>query len=166
MDALGKDWRVLDLQGSGSGHQLSFLAVGPGGIYAVTIKDHGRSRVSFAGDVVQIDGRRPKYVLEARANAELASEALSRAAGISIPVMPVLAFAGSGLLQFYGLPKGCLVSSYEELGKVLNARGQRLAPRTVEKLYAVATHPSTWVNNPYVSLADRYRWYPEGTATG
>jgi hypothetical protein len=161
LDALGRNWRILDLQASDAGKGLSFLAVGPSGIYAVTIKDHGRSRVSFAGDVVQIEGRRPKYVTEARASAERASGALSRAAGISIPVMPVLAFAGSGLIQFYGMPKGCLVTSYEELGKVLNSRGQRLASSTVEKLYAVATHPATWINNPYVPLADRYRWYPE-----
>jgi len=156
--ALGHEWRVVDLQSSGEHHPLSFLAVGPSGIYAVTVKDHGRSRVCFAGDVVQIDGKRPRYVAEARIKAEQASEALSRAASVSIPVMPVLAFAGRGFIQFYGAPKGCLVTSYEELAKVLNARGKRLARSTVDKLYAVATHPGTWLNERYVPLADRYDW--------
>src|SRR5687767_9196536 len=70
MESLGRDWRVVDLQETG-GKPMSFLAFGPGGVFAVTVKDHGRSKVSFAGDVVQIDGRRPRYVAEARDNAKL-----------------------------------------------------------------------------------------------
>src|SRR3954452_8074516 len=120
MATLGDEWRVLDLKDATGVERTSFLAVGPGGVFAVTVKDHGRSRVAFAGDVVQIDGRRPKYVQEARENAKVAAEMLSRSAGISIPVMPVLAFAGSGQISFYGMPKGCLVTSYRELGRVLN----------------------------------------------
>src|SRR5436309_12791812 len=65
MEVLGNEWRVLDLQAAGA-ERMSFLAVGPGGVFAVTVKDHGRARVSFAGDVVQGDGKRPKYVQEAR----------------------------------------------------------------------------------------------------
>jgi hypothetical protein len=161
METLGEQWRVLDLKEATGGERTSFLAVGPGGLYAVTVKDHGRAKVNFAGDIVQIDGRRPKYVQEARENAQVVSNALSRSAGVNIPVMPVLAFAGTGMITFYGLPKGCLVTSYQDLARVLNARGSRLAPDTVEKIFAVATHPSTWMNDPYVPLADRYRWYPD-----
>ena len=106
------------------------------------------------GDVVQVDGRRPKYVQEARENARLAATALSRVAGISVPVMPVLAFAGSGVITFYGMPKGCIVSGYQELGRVLNSRGERLAAKTVRKLYAYADHPGTWVSAAF----DRYEW--------
>jgi hypothetical protein len=161
MGQLGDEWHVLDLKAATGNDRDSFLAVGPGGVFAVTVKDHGRSRVMFAGDIVQIDGRRPKYVEEARENARLAAEALSRTAGVSIPVMPVLAFAGSGKISFHGVPKRCMVTSYQEVAKVLNARGRRLAFDTVEKVFAVAVHPMTWMNPPYVALADRYRWYPE-----
>ena len=161
MGRLGTEWHVLDLKAATSSDRDSFLAVGPGGVFAVTVKDHGRSRVMFAGDIVQIDGRRPKYVEEARENARLAAEALSRTAGVSIPVMPVLAFAGSGKISFHGVPKRCMVTSYEEVARVLNARGRRLAADTVRKVFAVAVHPMTWMNPPYVALADRYRWYPE-----
>jgi hypothetical protein len=162
LEALGHSWRVLDLQATAGSDRMSFLTVGPGGIFAVTVKDHGRSRVSFAGDVVQIDGRRPKYVEEARRTARLATTALTRIAGVSVPVVPVLAFAGSGAISVYGMPKGVIISSYQDLGRVLHARGQRLAPDTVEKLYALAADPATWLNPAYVPLAERYRWYPEG----
>jgi hypothetical protein len=165
LEALGDNWRVLDLQATAGSDRMSFLAVGPGGIFAVTVKDHGRSRVSFSGDVVQIEGRRPKYVQETRKIAKLAASALSGIAGVSVPVMPVLAFAGSGTISVYGMPKGVIISSYQELGRVLNARGHRLAPGTVDKLYALAADPVTWLNPPYVSLAERYRWYPEGDSS-
>lgn len=166
MGSLGNEWRVLDLQAAAGSDRMSFLAVGPGGVFAVTVKDHGRSRVNFAGDVVQIDGRRPKYVQEARRNAKVAAEALSRTARLSVPVMPVLAFAGSGLIAVHGMPKGMIVTSYGELSRVLNARGRRLAQTTVDKLYSLAANPATWVNPPYVPLAERYKWYPDGTASG
>jgi hypothetical protein len=162
LEALGHNWRVLDLQATAGSDRMSFLAVGPGGIFAVTVKDHGRSRVSFAGDVVQIDGRRPKYVQEARKIAKLVATALSRIAGISVPVMPVLSFAGSGTISVYGMPKGVIISAYQELGRVLNSRGQRLAPSTVEKLFALAADPATWHSASYVSQIERYRWYPDG----
>lgn len=166
METLGDQWRILDLKLATGSDRSSFLAVGPGGVFAVTVKEHGRSRVAFAGDVVQIDGRRPKYVQEARQNAKVAAEALTRSAGVSIPVMPVLAFAGTGQINFYGMPKGCLVTSYRELGRVLNARGRRMVPETVDKVFSVAAHPATWINPPYVALADRYRWYPESGGDG
>lgn len=160
LETLGHNWRVLDLQATAGSDRMSFLAVGPGGLYAVTVRDHGRSRVSFAGDVVQIDGKRPKYVAEARRTAKLAATALSRIAGVSIPVMPVLAFAGSGAISVYGMPKGVIISSYQELGRVLNSRGQRLAPGTVEKLFNLAVDPATWLTPPDLPAADQYEWYP------
>jgi len=166
LGSLGNEWRVLDLQAAAGSERMSFLAVGPGGVFAVTIKDHGRARVNFAGDVVQIDGRRPKYVQEARRNAKVAAEALSRTAGISVPVVPVLAFGGSGVIAVHGMPKGMIVTSYGELSRVLNARGRRLARSTVDKLYSLATNPTTWTNPPYVPLAERYKWYPDGTVSG
>ena len=33
-----------------------------GGVFLVTVKQHGRTRVRLAGDVVQIDGRRLPYI--------------------------------------------------------------------------------------------------------
>jgi hypothetical protein len=38
----------------GAADRTGFLAIGPGGVFAVTVVDHGRSRVMIAGDVVQI----------------------------------------------------------------------------------------------------------------
>jgi hypothetical protein len=88
---LGDAWKVLDIQEIGLLNPNTFLAIGPGGVFVVIVKQHGRGRVRLAGDVVQIDGKRPQYVAEAKRAAEEASKALSSTAGNTIPVTPILA---------------------------------------------------------------------------
>ena len=104
-----------------------------------------------AGDVVQINGKRPPYVAEARRDAKRASKALSDAVGLPVPVTPVLTFVGSGVISVYGLPKDCLVATHRELDRLLVAGGSRISPATAEKLSRVAQHPGTWLNGTYRS---------------
>jgi hypothetical protein len=152
---LGPAWRVIEWPPSMSPDQEhnGFLAIGPGGVYAVTVVEHGRQRVMVAGDVIQIQGRRPPYVARARRTAKKASEALTAAVGTTVPVVPVLAFVGSGALSAQGLPTGCLVVPHRDLDRLLLAAGNKISPNTAKKLADVASHPATW--------ADQYRWYPD-----
>jgi hypothetical protein len=137
VELLGPQWRIVDYHPE----DPDFLAVGPGGIFQVTVADHGRSRVQIAGEVVQIDGQRPPYVTLARRDAARISAQMSRLAGRRIPVIPVVAFMGTGEIVYYGQPpKGCVVSSYRDIGKALNAHGSRIAPHTIEKLTSLAGH--------------------------
>jgi hypothetical protein len=157
LEHLGPSWLVVDwpetvLAGIDQ-DQAGFLAIGPGGVYSVTVVDHGRQRVMLAGDVVQIHGRRPPYVARARRTARMVSQALSAAVGTNVPVVPVLTFVGSGAISAQGLPTGCLAVAHRELDRLLLAAGYKISADTAQKLAEVARHPSTW--------ADRYRWYPD-----
>lgn len=162
---LGPEWHVierpLNLPANPSVERKSppvsgWLAIGPGGIFCVSIAQHGRSRVLIAGDVVQINGRRPEYVAQARKDARKVAKALSTAIGQDIKVFPVLAFVGSGPISVNGLPKDCVVTSYRELDKVLSATGRRISPQTATKLSQVARSPWIW------SDSAGYDWYPDG----
>ena len=171
LDRLGPAWHIVDWPRTDSASsyyeadptddRAGFLAIGPGGVYAVTVADHGRARVLIAGDVVQINGKRPAYVTEARRDARRAAKALSSAVGLSVPVAPVLAFVGSGVISVHGLPKECLVATHRELDRLLIAGGARISPATASKLSAVAEHPATWANAPYRPAGD-YGWYGNG----
>ena len=171
LDRLGPAWHIVDWprtdlsQGYNepdpTDNRAGFLAIGPGGIYAVTVADHGRARVLIAGDVVQINGKRPAFVTEARRDAKRAAKAISAAVGLNVPVSPVLAFVGSGVISVHGLPKDCLVATHRELDRLLIAGGARISPATASKLTAVAEHPTTWANAPYRPAGD-YRWYGDG----
>lgn len=153
---LGPGWRVVDwpaaVQAGTEPDLAGFLAIGPGGVYSITVVDHGRQRVMLAGDVVQIQGRRPPYVARARRTAKRVSQKLSAAVGTNVPVVPILAFVGSGAFSAQGQPTGCLAVNHRELDRLLLAAGNKISAGTAQKLADVASHPSTW--------ADQYRWYP------
>lgn len=164
---LSREWHVVEwpnarpIVAEGKTKPLAgFLAIGPGGIFSVSVAQHGRSRVLIAGDVVQINGRRPSYVSQARRDARRAQKALSTAIGQDIKVFPVLAFVGNGPISVNGLPKDCVVTTYRELEKVLAATGRRLSPETADKLSMVARSPAIWPD------AKPYQWYPEGATAG
>jgi len=174
LDRLGPEWHVIDWphslrpvtavattarQLSAEPNHAGFLAIGPSGVFAVSVADHGSKKVLISGDVVQISGKRPPLVAAARKDAKRASKAISAAVGLTIPVIPVLALVGRGDITVYGLPRDCIITSYRELDRVLVAGGRRISAVTAEKLSEVARSPWTWVNEPHQA----YRWYPEGT---
>jgi hypothetical protein len=170
LDRLGPAWHIVDwprtdtaqaYEPDPSDDRAGFLAIGPGGVYAVTVADHGRARVLIAGDVVQINGKRPAYVAEARRDAKRAAKAMSAAVGLTVPVTPVLAFVGSGVISVHGLPKECLVATHKELDRLLIAGGAKISAATASKLSMVASNPATWANAPYRPAGD-YRWYADG----
>jgi hypothetical protein len=155
---LGEEWQLIEASALGLGRRDAFLAIGPGGLFAITVKSQGRSRVRLSGDVVQINGKRLGYVGEARKFADALSGALTRTAGRTVPVTAILALAGSGLISVYGLPKGCIVMPYRELDNLLGAYGERISVNTVEKLASIARHPGTSVDLRSDAVVSGYRW--------
>lgn len=167
LHSLGPDWYVVEWPPGLIPSQRSrergqectgFLTVGPGGVYAISVVNHGRQRVMLAGDVIQIQGRRPPLIPDARRDARKASVALTAAVGARVPVVPVVTFVGSGSISAQGLPKNCLVAPYRELDHLMRSAGEKISAVTARKLADVASHPATW--------ADQYRWYPEGQTAG
>ncbi|WP_433796624.1 hypothetical protein [Actinoplanes sp. CA-252034] len=148
LDSLGESWHIVDWSETGLsrrhdendplGARAGFLAVGPGGVYAVTVADQGLFRVLIVGDVVQINGRRLSYVAEARRAASRAAEALSAAAGVNVPVVPVLAFTGAGAMSTNGVPTTCLVTTDRELDRALTSGGHRINQDTASRLAKIA----------------------------
>jgi hypothetical protein len=161
---LGPDWRLVDVSELGLSNADTFLAIGPGGLFAVSVKNQGRTMVRIAGDVIQIDGKRPAYVAEARKVAKAISEAMSATAGQTVPVTPVVAFAGSGVIDVHGVPRGVAITSYRELDYLLREYGRRISRTTVAKLYAMARHPVTWVENAVDSSTDT--WHADRSRMG
>ena len=173
LNTLGSAWHLVDwphtvvqtsaettsAPGRSGATHGGFLAIGPGGLFSVTVVDIGSKRVLVAGDVVQIKGRRPAYIPAARKDARRASKAISAAIGHKIPVVPVLALMGRGVVTVYGLPKDCLITTFRELHRALLGGGERISAHTAEKLSEVARNPWTWINEP----AAQYRWYSEGS---
>lgn len=138
--------QVAASQGKNAESHGGFLAIGPGGVFSVSVVDIGSKRVMIAGDVVQIKGRRPPYIASARKDARRASRAMSNAVGHQIPVVPVLALMGRGVITVYGVPRDCVITTYRELHRTLLGGGERISAFTAEKLAEIARDPWTWIN--------------------
>jgi hypothetical protein len=150
VEMLGPSWRIVDYHVD----DPDFLAIGPGGVFQVTVADHGRNRVELAGDVVQVDGRRYPYVALARRDAARISQQMTAVAGRRIPVVPVVAFLGSGEIVYYGRPpEGCVVSSYRDVGRALNAHGSQITPPTIQKLVIVAGRVDRGTIGQYLDIS-------------
>jgi hypothetical protein len=158
LSRLGAGWHLIELGSLGLGVREAFVAIGPGGVFAVTVKSQGRSKVRLSGNVIQINGHRPDYIGEAMRLANAISAAFTRTAGTQVPVTPVLALAGTGLISRYGVPKDCVVMPYRELDNLLGAYGERIRARTVEKLASIARHPATAMDLRSDELSTQYRW--------
>jgi hypothetical protein len=75
----------------------------------------------------------------ARRDADRISQQMSVAAGRRIPVVPVVAFLGTGPIVYYGRPPdGIVLTSYNDIGRALQAHGNRISQATIEKLLIVA----------------------------
>ncbi|GAA1644026.1 hypothetical protein [Actinoplanes couchii] len=148
LDSLGESWHIVDWSETGLsrrhdesdplGARAGFLAVGPGGVFAVTVADQRLFRVLIVGDVVQINGRRLGYVAEAKRAAARAATALSTAAGVAVRVAPVLAFTGAGALSTHGATTTCVITTDRDLDKALTSGGHRITPETATRLARIA----------------------------
>lgn len=144
---LSPAWRIVDWPdvAVAAGEETpGFLAIGPSGVYAVSVVDQGRQRVMIAGEVIQIRTRREPHVARARRFAKRVRRALTAAIGVRVPVVPVITFVGNGPIGAHGLPTGCVAISHRELHRVLINAGDRISPDTARKLAEVARHPDTW----------------------
>ena len=131
MEQLGPAWRIVDYHPE----DPDFLAIGPGGVFQVTVADVGRTKVQIAGDVVQIAGHRPPYVALARRDASRISKQMSDMAGFRIPVIPVVAFLGSGEISTGASRRRGAWSPRTATSVGRSGRtGTGFAARTVEKL--------------------------------
>jgi hypothetical protein len=148
---LGPNWHIVDYHPE----DPDFLAIGPGGVFQVTVADHGRARVELAGEVVQVLGHRLPYVALARRDAARISQQMSAAAGRRIPVVPVVAFLGRGEVVYYGKPpQGCVMTTYGDLGRALAAHGKRIRAETISKLLIVAAEVDTATVGQYLQISD------------
>jgi hypothetical protein len=90
----------------------------------------------------------------ARRDAARISQQMSQVAGRRIPVVAVVAFLGSGEIVYYGRPpEGCVVTSYRDIGRALNAHGNRISLPTIEKLVALASRVDSSTVGQYLDAS-------------
>ncbi|HEY7947052.1 MAG TPA: nuclease-related domain-containing protein [Acidimicrobiales bacterium] len=141
---LGPQWRVLHAVGVGEkASDIDHVVIGPGGIFTLNTKNHGRNRVWVAENTFMVNGKKTAYLRNSRFEAQRASKLLSSACGGNVVVEPVIVVMAGGV-TVKAPPAGVHVVEYRRIARWLVKRPAVLAPDKVEGLFEQARRDSTW----------------------
>ncbi|MEX5631534.1 nuclease-related domain-containing protein [Parafrankia sp. FMc2] len=140
-----RGWRVLHSIPLANEVDIDHLLIGPGGVFSINTKHHHGSRIWVGDDAVRLGPRAYQYVRKARAEAQRASTALSRACGFDICVAGVLAFVNAEQLTVVETLKDVYAVHHDDLGTAFDVLRPVWGPADVERIYACARVPATWV---------------------
>ncbi|MCL2454487.1 MAG: hypothetical protein FWD18_04210 [Micrococcales bacterium] len=132
-------WQVL--HGGGGDH----LVIGPGGVFALTVKVHPGAQVSVSGRSITVDDTRVPYVRAALHEREHVERLLSAASQIRLTVTALVVMVGTETLSTtMPPPVGVVVLDRRHLRRWLRAQPETLAPETVAAVFDAAQQPTTW----------------------
>jgi nuclease-like protein len=101
LKSLGPQWTVLHAVPTGSdSSDIDHVAIGPGGIFAISTKDHTGQRVWVGDDSLLVNGHRTNHIANARFDAASAEKLFHSTAENPVKVTPVIAIVDPGSLGF------------------------------------------------------------------
>ncbi len=139
-------WRVLHAVPVGRrGADIDHLVIGPFGV--VTVNTKTTANPVWVGEYgMTVGGLKVGYIQAARAEAARAAARLSRAAGMSIDVVPAVVFFGPRrfTVRRGGPADVAVLPSPRALRRWLRRQRNVLSPAQAETVYAAARRPVTW----------------------
>jgi hypothetical protein len=151
---LGPDWLVLHSVPVGRGDtDIDHVVVGTPGVFVINAKFSPGKPVWAKGYGVLVDGHRTGYVPKAIAEARRASDALSKASGLTVPVTAVIAFVDPGPLSIKGRVGGdeyepeVRVVRHVDLPRLIAGRPVFSAEQATS-IADAAIQPLTWHSSP------------------
>jgi hypothetical protein len=131
---------------SDAGATIDHLLIGPGGVYCIDTKARPGSTVTVDSHAVAVDGRTTGYLWDVTRLATRASEVLSLATGLTIAVVPTLAFVigPQGSLHLRGRPRAVAIVSERDLPAAFAQRPRVLGDGDVALVFEHARVGRTW----------------------
>jgi hypothetical protein len=154
LSRLGAGWLVLHSVPVGAGDtDIDHVVIGPGGVFTINAKYSPGKKVWAKGYGLFVDGHRTSYVPKAIKEAQRASNLLSRASGLTVPVTAIIAFVDPGPMTAAGRVGG---DDYEPTVRVMRHRdlynflggAPNFSAEQVQRMMDAATRPTTWHSNP------------------
>ena len=153
---LGPEWTVLhSVPVRDSDSDIDHLVIGPPGVFTISTRNHAGQRIWISGWSLFVSGHATSYIVRAEAEAEMAAELLSAAAGLVIPVKPLIVLVSPGERRVKSDPAGGvrIAADWELLGALQSRR--EFSDVQLERIVAAATSPSTWRSAPLLSTDPR-----------
>ncbi|GAA4162775.1 hypothetical protein GCM10022286_22210 [Gryllotalpicola daejeonensis] len=145
LDKLGAGWVILhDVPCGERGAVIDHLAIGPAGVFAITVAHQQSDAVAVHGELLEINGLARPHLALARDLATEAAVSLTHAAGCNVPVRGLIVFIAPQSLSVRDEPDDVGVASDRSLLKWLAGREQVLDGAMVTAIADAAAEPATW----------------------
>ncbi|MCK9875473.1 NERD domain-containing protein [Frankia sp. Ag45/Mut15] len=145
-----RGWRVLHSIPLARDVDIDHLLIGPGGVFTFNTKYHVGARIWVGDQAVKLGGRSYPYVRKARAEANRASTALSRACGFAVRVEAVLAFVAPAKLTVAPLrddsPAVRVHAIRHDQIETFGDLSAVWQPAQVERIHTAARDRRNWLN--------------------
>ncbi len=122
---------------------IDYLLVGPGGVFAIDLKDHSSSKVFVSDSVIIVDGKETHHLMNARYKGEQATGVLTRETPWTVPVTPVLVLV-SDTYVVKRLPEDVLVLRLCDVPNRFKGLPRIFSEEYADWIYDTANTPATW----------------------
>jgi hypothetical protein len=146
---LGPEWTVLHSVPVGSGStDIDHVVIGPAGVFTLNTKSHPGQELWVGGYGLLVSGQKTNYINRAADEAARAEELLTAAAGLVVPVTPVIVLVNPGPVTVRSAPERSVqVVADSELLDLIRGR-QVFSQEQLERIVATAVLPGTWHRRP------------------
>jgi hypothetical protein len=145
LDNLGPEWDVLHVVPvSGVEPEIDHLVIGPAGVFTIRTRNFPGQEIWVAGNALLVGAEQSTDIVDARIEGERASAMLSRAAGKTIAVLPIVVLVKPKKLVVREWPVGVEVISSKVLAGWLRSRERTQDGAEVALVSDVADRSTTW----------------------
>lgn len=156
--SLGEDWLVLHAVPVGrDGAEVDHIAMGPPGVFTVSVRHHPGQALWVGGGVVLVDGERMRYIRSSEFEAVRAAQLMSDAVGERVEATPCLVVVGARSMTVERPPRRVAIVTPRELRPWLKSLPQVFTRDQLHRFRAVASEAATWhdIGNPTADVQDR-----------
>jgi hypothetical protein len=142
---LGDEWTVLHSVPVGEGDtDIDHVVIGPPGVFTINTKNHAGQKIWIGGHGLLVSGQKTNYIGLAAAEASRAERLLSDAAGLVVPVSPLIVLVNAGERTVKAAPEGGVrVVADWELIDALRSR-RIFSDEQIGRIVRAAIRPETW----------------------
>ncbi|WP_286721440.1 nuclease-related domain-containing protein [Microbacterium sp. UBA1612] len=160
LDELGDGWTILHSVPTGEYGDIDHVAIGEAGVFTINTKYSPGASVWAAGRTLMVGPRSVPYVSSSLREGRRASELLSRASGMTVPVVSLLVFVEPERISYRrphqpapGDPEFFILSD-RQIPHTLRGPSVFTAEQTA-RIATAARRPETWGPTPSVSTDPR-----------
>lgn len=143
LENLGQRWDVLHDLPLGDG-VLDHLVIGPAGVFAVQVANHGEVDVIVDGDSISVGSNSSDDLATVATSARLVESILTAVAGVSVPVRGLVVVVEPKRLTVKAEPSVAAVVSSRDLSRALDKAPVTLTGDDVARISDIADLVSTW----------------------